>query len=280
MIFNRIPFPATGGFDPLRDIAYTGAFTAEEKTMDGVDYWLMIFSGTGMLTVNKDGLTGDICVCGGGSGGQSASSRDTGNGGNGGFVNNYSAQAVASGEIVIGAGGGAGAAGGATSYGNLSANGGLAPTNTYTITVSGGSSGGTGNRNTSQYRTGQGTTTRPFGSEEMEPLGAGGGGGAYHDEYLDRYYAGGAGSTDGGTGNVAYASGSMYSAQPGGAGGNKGGGKGGSCSNSGVSAAGAAGSYYGAGGGGGAQFIDGDNGFVNSAGGAGYPGVVMIRIAK
>ena len=268
MLINRIPFPAGGGFDPIKDISYTGAYTAEEKTIDGIAYWLLTFTGSGTLTVNKDGLIGDVCVCGGGSGGASGQGSPYnvgGRGGNGGFVNNYTNQEIISGDITIGAGGNANAAGGGSSYNSLNANGGLAPSNWGSTTLCGGSGGGSGN--TSNSYKGQGTTTRPFGSTEFDPLGAGGGGGSTRSWSDDVFMNGGTGGTDGGAGGLAAVT---SGAGNGGAGGNKGGGSGGS-----DGAAGSAATYYGGGGGGGAHRMG-----STSSGGKGYQGVVMIRIPK
>ena len=271
-------------FNP-NEISYTGEYTVEKTLIDGINYYLFIFTTSGIMTLNRDELICDICLCGGGSGGETPSMRDSGWGGNGGIVysvyNKYFVKETQY-TVVIGSGGSADAAGGNTSFGELVAEGGHKAE--YYIDYAsdakywGGSTGGVGGRNDMfNIAPSRGITTCPFNSTTMKPMGAGGGGGAYADHYLNLYSHGGKGGSDGSNG-YSGVSVSNYSLLNGGAGGEKGGGTGGGISNGTVSNA-TNGTYWGAGGGGGAQIIDSSNTTsVISNAASGYQGVAMLRV--
>lgn len=276
-------FPKGGGsLSSGGSMSYTGNYLRETVTMDGTDYDLWTLTSSGVLTASGT-VVGDICICGGGSGGApgGSGSYSSGCGGNGGFVNNYYNRVITSGNIIIGAGGGQYSSGGATEYDSLilKADGGLVASRyNSNYGAVGGSGGGldwAGDSYSSYVNQGQGTTTRPFGSAEMQPLGAGGGAGSCNSRAVaaEKYTKGGTGGTDGGNGGAPYESSDYLTT--GGIGGTQGGGIGGGAN---TNMNGTNGTYYGAGGGGGGfNYLTSGNS-VPGSGGSGYAGVVMIRI--
>ena len=234
-------------------ITYTGNMTDEIVTIgDGKQYLLLTLTRSGTLTIAQP-VVADIWLCGGGANGIGASSSGGGAGGGGGFVGSiYKTKIGTTVSCVVGA------AKGSSSFGSIvSANGAKGP--------NGGSGGGAAG---SSYKTysGAGVTTYPFGDTtyfKSKPHSAGGGGGAYDRGSTEN--SGGYGGSNGGEGGNGQGDGTN-----GGAGGLYGGGPGGS---RGVN--GRDGYYYGSGGGGGGFFSSYD---MYGAGGAGYQGVIYVRI--
>ena len=235
-------------------LSYTGKKIYEQKVIDGKLYHLFTFETSGILTVTGD-FVGDVWMCGGGADGQDGNKADSPNdygyGGAGAFTANFYNVQIQDGEIAIGAGNG-----GVTSYLEMSANGATGP--------NGGSGGAKGRGGVNG--TGQGTTTRPWGSADMPAYCPGGGNGAT-DDAANRYNGG----SDGGA--------PVPASGPYGLGGDWGGGHGGRAKSPESECAGDAGHSYGAGGGGGTGRV----GTVSSTtyrerGGRGHAGAVMIRI--
>jgi hypothetical protein len=260
-----------------RDITY--------KKMAYREFW--ITSSCEMAVTGTYGA--EIWMCGGGGGGRkttntgASSGNSGGGGGGGGFVAAYSGQ-IASGAIVIGAGGAQNAAGGQTSINMptvaaLTADGGKLGSN-YQRGGDGGSGGGAAY--SGYYGKGQGVTTVPFGDAAnfTEKWCAGGGGGAVYGwknvGSTANAWGGGVGGSNGGSGgDVVTGAGSSPA---GGAGGAAGGGKGGNGSlTAGSVSAGASGAKYGAGGGGGGAKGNGAQATYKDAG-KGYQGIVIIRV--
>lgn len=218
---------------------------------DGNDYRLLAITQSGNLAIfEPDGISTcpvncEVCVVGGGANGSRA-------GGAGGYLQNQVIANYSGGAIVVGA------AQGVSSIGDISV-----------ATVSG-KNGGTGGGGTeiNSGGSGDGLSKYPFGDDSYElwsgkPHCAGGGGGGVSGDYGDFY--GGYGGTNGGNGGSP-GSGS----DSGGIGGTYGGGAGGRGFPGGT---GSNASYYGSGGGGGGEY-----GSTQLAAGAGYQGIVYIRI--
>lgn len=250
-------------------IAYTGAMTDQIVTMgDGKQYRLLTLTSSGTLTVEKP-VQADIWMCGGGGGGNRGY---YGSGGGGGYVNSGYALQLSTNVAVIGTGAaGNGGTSGISAFMGISAAGGKGAVN-GSETPDGGSGGGQGGYNryggNGSRGSGAGVTTYPFGDSvyfSERPHSAGGGGGSYRDKDDHVYGGGGAGGSNGGNGA------SRVSGQSQGAGGSYGGGDGGFDSN------GRAAYFYGGGGGGGAYLWE-DYSEHNYSGGAGYQGVIYIRI--
>lgn len=256
-------------------INYTGNMTDEIVTMgDGNQYRLLTLTSSGTLNVQKE-VIADIWLCGGGAGGIAGNSNYPGAGGGGGYVNSAAGQKVKSVVAVVGA------AAGASSFGSITANGGSGKN---------GGSGGGG----SYYvygGTGAGVTTYPFGDTTYfngKPHCAGGGGGGQCDFDTAREAAGKdayacadgcAGGSNGASKSTEYVTQRYYwpgwSYAKGGSGGLYGGGKGCNCQYEG---AGGSASFYGGGGGGGMQRTEDDSLDSTTSGGAGYQGVIYVRI--
>jgi len=261
----------------LTDINYTGRMLSMMKIMDGTLYALLILETSGTLTVNGS-YTGDVWLCGGGGGGGASVMINTGapangasGGGGGGYTTNKTDVSIVSASVTIGAGGAAAKAGGQTSYATYTAEGGgTAKQYSYSGMFNGGDGGsGGGACDVSTAYTsgkGQGTSTRPFLSQDMPPACAGGGGGNFLVDAGD-YGNYNVVSENGGS------DGSDATKVKGGLGGEYGGGNGG---HQGTSYRGQDGRYYGCGGGGGGGNGSGSNG---ASVGNGHDGAVMIRIA-
>lgn len=274
----------------LNHFAYTGKMDYSLKFMDGVLYHLLTFKTSGTLTVT-DSFKGDIFMSGAGGAGEKGSTYTSSikksRGGGGGYTLNAFDADIVSGDIIIGDGGKGGSVstdGGETSYGIYTAAGGKSGDNG----ANGGSGGGGTPANDPEQGKGQGSSTRPFLSQDMNPTSAGGGSGALRNK------DGVKGGTDGGDGEKES---TVTSDDPvGGDGGEYGGGGGAGDDASTMSASvqpgvggahgldgvgnnsGKGGGYApGGGGGGGAQAQSTGN--IASFGGDGAPGIVMIRIA-
>ena len=187
----------------LTDITYTGQMQSMLKVMDNTLYALLILESSGTLTVNGN-YTGDVWLCGGGgaagydaSGGSNARMNP---GGGGGYTTNAYNQSIVSGAVVIGAGG-AGSDGGTSSYASFSAVGGK----TGGATGNGGDGGSGGGSIYQNAGAGQGTTTRPFASQDMDPQ-CGGGASGMGDGYCSA-----SGGADGGNGELGRTSGNLFS---------------------------------------------------------------------
>lgn len=231
-------------------ITYTGRHTTQTITSGGVSYTLYTITGSGTLTVEGSQKNADVWLCGGGAIGV------TGYGGSGG-AGAYCAQAnnqKLKGTYTIAVG----SAQGKTSFGDL-----------LSVNAVSGKSGGTGggynvNGGTG---TGDGVSKYPFGDTvNFAPHCAGGGGGGYSGSAEYTKHKGGQGGTNGGNGTQYNSSSDSVA---GGSGGNRGGGAGGHGSDS--SRIGTSATFYGSGGGGAGEA-------AQYSAGAGYQGVVYIRI--
>lgn len=257
----------------MKDITYTGRMLSGIQRMADKPYVLLILETSGTLTMEADHI-GDLCLIGGGGGGASGTTTAGGGGGGGGYVTNVASIPLVSGQIEIGSGGNTDQDGGHSTYVSYSGGGGKRG---QVIDGGDGGSGGGGGDFGTMYGnggTGQGTTTRPFGSLEMRPQAGGGGAGGQGLGVRT-----GDGGSDGGDGEAAnYASANARIPGNGGAFGGSGGsymagGSNGS-NGSGTLPVGAGGGLgYGGGGGGGRLWTA-----AMPAGGVGGNGAVMIRI--
>lgn len=270
---------------PITVKIYSGTFTDEEVTMSGQLYRLLTFTGSGILNFGTDTINFDFYACGGGYNGKTDSSGGSstigGNGGNGAnFITKYNMSGSKF-NIVIGGGNG-----GVSSIENANT---LEKISTSDSDAVIGPTGGTG---TGDDRYGPGSpgvksasSSRPFGDPYFTklPCGAGGGGEGSDTETIEpgtpwedpvieiiRNY--------GGNGASSEANGASKSQSLGGATGGGRGGKGHYAyldGGYGTGENGARATYYGSAGGGG-----GNSGHdqAHSRGGAGYQGVIYIRI--
>lgn len=227
---------------------------------DGKQYRLLTLTKSGTLTVPEE-VQAEVWMCGGGANGSNGSSYGmAGYGGAGAFTATGALTLGASTVAVIAAGDR-----GASSIGSIQ-------TATIGTTICNGGTGGGGNLEGTHGK-GDGVDKHPFGDTTYFPDAhcAGGGGGGQNSPSIGVSLTGGAGGTNGGNGSPAKSANG-----DGGAGGEKGGGKGGRAS-VGPDSAGGDATFYGSGGGGGAclEFM----GTVQGAnGGAGYQGVIYVRI--
>lgn len=243
-------------------------------TMTDGDYRLLEIKQSGTLTFDSDqvaqGIFAGICIVGGGQGGGYGAGR----GGDGGFLRNI-ATFLKNAVVVIGAGGAgsstsiSGDAGGSSS---MALQGSPDLITAATSSAGSGSGGGQGGSSpTAGF--GDGINKYPFGDSAYFNIHSGGGGGGpyYHWYYeSSSYYSGGNGGTDGdnGSGRISgiYTPGTADSSA----------GAGGNYNQVGYSAA-----YYGGGGGGGGSnyaYVSGSYQTVRYAGGAGYQGVIWMRV--
>lgn len=250
MIFNLA--------EPKRETAavlsYTGAMTSAEYTAEGKKYTLYTITGSGTLVVEGKAKNVDIWSCGGGSSGSSTI------GGAGAYCAEASALTL-SGDYVIAVG----AANGNSSISNkgvaiLSANG-------VKKSRNGGTGGGRG--------TGDGIAKYPFSDSTTFKCHCAGGGGGQSVSHVNMgsptSTSMGSGGSNGGNGSSSGTSGGNY-----------GGGNGGSASagpsRDPVAYDGSSAKFYGSGGGGGGYAHDLWNGDASGTAGAGYQGVVYIRV--
>ena len=237
------------------EFAYSGAYTLKQITSGGVTYDLYTLTGSGTLTVTGTAKNVDIWACGGGA------TYSHYSGGAGAYCAQVDAQSLR-GDYVVSIG----SSGGNTSVGSLvTANG--------ATTANGGTGGGGGNID-GLYNapTGDGKTKYPFGDTtnfQCHCAGGGGGGVNYSSDSQTWQYNGGAGGSNGGNGAT-----STEGIGDAGAGGSYGGGQGGSRH----SKNGKAATFYGSGGGGYGAGSMGANGPNTGTAGAGYQGVVYIRV--
>lgn len=285
MIFNLV----SGGGKPK--ITYTGTYTTEDYTADGKTYTLYKLTGSGTLSVKGRAKGVGVWLCGGGANGVSGANWDTVNPGpyasasalaphSYGGAGAYCAQldnASLKGDYVVTVG----AAQGASSFGSL-----------LSVTAVSGSSGGTGGGKCTgygSYGTGDGLAKYPFGDTSLECHCAGGGaGGAYfrgEGNTFGSTFKGGTGGTNGGGGGSSTeggGNGGTNGPMTGGSGGVKGGGTGGGSTDNlyqGSVTSGTSATFYGSGGGGGGSMLSFYNSDASSgSGGAGYQGIVYLRV--
>lgn len=257
MIFN---YGRSGGGAKFE---YTGDYTTEDYTgTDGTRYKLYTLTGSGVVTA--EAKSADIWMCGGGSNGISPTAWGGTNGGAGAYCTSIQGLPI-SGEYVVTIGAGNG---GVTSFGSMLSVNGVQNSN------NGGTGGGENGAKWGSEVVGQGDgkSKYPFlDSAHFKCHCAGGGGGCHRrDGGTDNRFtsSGGKGGTNGGNGSFGV-DGSEYSTPTPGAGGEYGGGAGGALGSRGKDA-----TFYGSGGGGGANVYSG----TLYAGGAGYQGVVYVRI--
>lgn len=261
MIFN----PIFVGNNNKVVFSYTGNYTnTEYVSSEGTKYSLYTLTSSGILSVKMKNA--DIWVCGGGSSGTNDNTSSVMNkdaGGAGAYCESAMQQTLNGNYTVsIGAGNG-----GTTSVGELISAAGVASSNT------GGTGGGNGGK-------GDGKSKYPFGdSTQFNCHCAGGGGGAYATSYTYwTTYNGGAGGSNGGDGSglLFNSSETFIGTASEGKGGNFGGGDGGKVNGQTIYS-GKAATFYGSGGGNGSKS---SYNFTNhyGANGAGYQGVVYIRV--
>lgn len=256
---------------------YTGTWTSAEYTADGKTYTLYKITGSGTLTVKGRAKGVAVWLCGGGANGTNLSGAydDRGYGGAGAYAASAENQTLSGTYTVT-----VGAAQGATSFGTL-----------LSVNAVSGRNGGSGGGGAGGYNpdtdsgtpvsgygggTGDGLSKYPFGdSVAFHPHCAGGGGGAYYSSNL-QWFTGGAGGSNGGSGSAGMYS--QSSTLSGGSGGNYGGGVGGSSSNSGGNGGSGARFYGSGGGGGGCKVVPYTWSPDSGSGGAGYQGIVYIRV--
>ena len=262
-----------GGVDvAAMAISYTGAYTDQlDVVMSGKTYRLLILTGSGTLTIPEE-VTADVWMCSGGNGGAGYGSF----GGGGGFIQQTNGASVEKTTVCVVGAGAVGAAennangiiGNHSTFGSL-----ISPE--QTTTANNGASGGGAGGNIGASGKGTGESTIPFGESGLfdQHSAGGGGGGHYDNENSARYKSkGGNGGSNGSNGKSNTTGGSQTD---GGSGGVKGGGAGGqgSTAGSGVDA-----TFYGSGGGGGGCYITKSGNVRRAGGGAGYQGVVYVRI--
>lgn len=295
----RLFFMASGV--ETMEFGYTGTMVdSGVVTMSGKKYRLLQLKTSGTLTVPEE-VNAEVWMCGGGASGEgnAADSSSRGeNGGGGAYA--ASGEVTLSGSMVavIGSGGAtaatsnaSGNAGGETSFAGVSAAGATG--------TNGGTGGGAGGyrTNSSTYNvpgTGDGISKYPFADSsyfsQCTCAGGGGGGHRYLSGNTGMVVGGGDGGTNGADGSEFETLKSSYDAitNASGAGGSYGGGTGGNppgytVSGTTITIADANGSnatYFGAGGGGagGGYIYNASSRYYKGTGGAGYQGVIWIRI--
>lgn len=258
-----------GGVDvSAMAISYTGAYTDQlDVVMSGKTYRLLTLTGSGTLTLEGD-VTADVWMCSGGNGGGG----DGSSGGGGGLILQSNGIQIGSTTVcTLGAG-----ATGASSSSTKCVNGNPSTFGDMTSPAQtgdgwNGESGGGEGAGAGYKGTGTGETTVPFGeSAVFDQHCAGGGGGGSQDASDSTKYGGGDGGSNGSSGG-----GTKKNFITGGAGGTKGGGAGGEGNRS---KPGSAATFYGSGGGGGGTYWSKAGSHYRSAGGAGYQGVIYVRI--
>lgn len=257
-------------------IGYTGEYTDQANVvMSGKAYRLLTLTGSGTLTLAKPAKA-DVWLCNGGNSGQGI-----GSGGGGGYIYQVNGQTLSkTTACVIGAGGKGGSdattgwEGGSTTFGDFAA---TAQQSGKDYIACGASGGGYGGGYNAREGVGSGVTTVPFAETSIfDKHSAGGGGGGLRDREEAVYYIGGDGGSDGANGgNRVKGTSSKYT---GGAGGEKGAGAGGTGASSSSSNAGGDATFYGSGGGGGGSYFSTSGTASRGNGGAGYQGVIYVRI--
>ncbi len=259
----------------LKSMSYSGAHTTKEITVNGVTYTQYTITGSGTLTVTGTYNGVGVWLCGGGANGAQGGSSGGGLGGGGAFCAQYDSQKL-TGTYTIAIG----SAGGTSSITSNDAT-------VFSASGASGANGGTGGGGSSSTGgTGDGISKYPFADSSIfqcHCAGGGGGSGEYNIRYDPNEYTsytnvayGGNGGSNGAAGGRG-SSPIVYQARnaPGGSvGGGAGGGR----------SAGSAATFYGSGGGGGGVYgrdnynypYYGNNTYYN--GGAGYQGVIYIRV--
>ena len=269
-------------------ISYTGNYTDNVVTMSGKQYRLLTLTSSGILNLETE-VAADVWMCSGGTSGNdgnvsSSYKQYAGGGGAGGFAKQFSTQLSEGDHVaVIGVGGSKISAstsntfnpGSHTSFDNQQTEGTFVLGNTaYKYYGTSGGTGGGGGRGGGGK--GDGLSKVPFGDSAAfpnTPCAGGGGGGNRQGTFYAYGGVGGTNGADGSSGDT----GSYF----GGAGGAYGGGKGGNGvaqSSAKAELDGNAATFYGGGGGGGGRG-GGSSGYEwSGAGGAGYQGVIYVRI--
>ena len=239
-----------------KTMTYSGDHTSKTITSGGVEYTLYTITGSGTLTVEGEFADTSIWLCGGGANGQKGSTT-YGYGGGGGYAASHTGK-IEQGTYTVTIG----AAAGTTSFGSLA-----------TAKGASGKNGGTGGGN---YGKGDGIAKYPFADTANFKCHCAGGGGGESEQYVtgsgSKVSTGGKGGTNGGDGGVT-GSGTT--------GGDYGGGQGGDAYITYDEAyvwGGESATFYGSGGGGGGYAKSGGSTTDKGIGGAGYQGVVYIRI--
>lgn len=246
-------------------IAYSGAHTTKDISVNGVQYTLYTLTGSGTLTVTGKELSGvGIWLCGGGAQGLT-----TEKGGGGGYFTQVDDQTLSSGNysVIIG-----------TQKGiTYVKSGDTIILSANSAADENGASGGGGGTSSTSLRpggSGGGVSTVPFGDTvnfTSYPCAGGGGTSSRRKDesgtiaawYSAKGGDGGSNGSDGGSGATFSKGNNVYTST----GGATGGGNGTNFSTS--DAAVKAATYYGSGGG---------AGNATRAGGAGYQGVVFMRV--
>ena len=262
-VAKKVQQPVT--VSEVKSITYSGNYTTKNITSENVTYTLYTITGSGTLTIEGTYRDVDVWICGGGANGSAGSS-----GGAGAYCA-QSRKTVLSGTHTINVG----AAQGATTFGSLLSVSAVSG-------ISGGTGGGAGRRGGAG--TGDGLTKYPFDDASLFNCHcAGGGGGGYGENAYGSSSRcdGGSGGTNGtnGNGTGSYISPTVYNQEEssGGSGGTYGGGSGGNASwKDSTGYAGGSATFYGSGGGGGGYGQHYQT--TAAAGGAGYQGVVYIRV--
>lgn len=273
------------------EITYSGNMTDQIVTMSGQQYRLLTLTSSGTLTVSEP-TPAEVWMCGGGTSGNVGNSSGSG-GGAGAYTKQGNVTLSGSMAAVIGAGGATAVSGSSNvtsvtkgfgyNWGGASSFGGLQTSNDYKwYSNSRGLCGGTGGGNASGYTSadsnagwGDGIDKHPFlDSTYFTSIPCAGGGAGGCRWQSGSVYRGGAGGTNGGHGG---SPGTVLDIG-GGAGGATGGGAGGSPGRLAYDSpnSGSAATYYGSGGGGGGYNWNESSEYPN--GGAGYQGVIYIRI--
>ena len=230
---------------------------------DGKQYRLLTLTKSGTLTVPEE-VQAEVWMCGGGVDGIGGDplNTDASCGGAGSHIATGALKLAKSNVAVIGAGNN-----GLSSFGGLQNK------------ESAGKNGGTGGGGLTAGGTGDGVDKHPFADSVYFPDAHCGGGAAGATATLimppAQTKSGGNGGTNGGSGKTGTAGSSLPVS--GGVGGVKGGGSGGNVTNMTTFTSGQDATFYGSGGGGGALTTS-TAGNKSSAGGAGYQGVIYIRI--
>ena len=286
-----VAMPFFGGGVEEMVFTYTGNMVdSGVVTMSGKKYRLLQLTSSGTLTA-PEAVSAEVWMCGGGTSGRGAYNTGEigGGGGAGAFTKSGTVLLSGSMTAVIGAGGSASNynadynAGNSTSFANMSTSTDFSVKYTSKSQMAGGVCGGTGggrvmNSSVSPAGTGDGVSKYPFGETVyFKPHCAGGGAGGC-GEYSSGW-CGSSGGTNGGSGSesTTYVSNGAFS---GGSGGNYGGGAGGSATYENTMAYtnnGEPATFYGSGGGGGSGIRAGSS-YKRKGSGAGYQGVIYIRI--
>lgn len=259
---------------------YSGTYTEEEKTIEGVEYIVLTLTSSGTLTANR-AISADVWLCGGGGNGGDGTSFDgsasgvsnSAGGGGGGYIATAPMQLTGGITCVIGA------ARGTSEFGETTAAGGKTPSNQNGGAGASGGGGGLRYRsNNSTYTAGtggrgSGSSTIPamFGLTDRHC--AGGAGGVFIYDAFRWSGVGGSNGGNGAPGDVTETNGRPQAIL----GGERGGGMGRGSMNDQWNSQDA--TFYGSGGGGGLCSYFSSEAY-KTLGGSGYQGVIYIRWKK